>query len=322
MSKISVVIPVYNSEKYLRDCLESVKKQTFEDFEVLLINDGSTDSSGKICDDYAKKDSRIKVFHKKNEGVSIARNLGVENAKSEWICFVDSDDTILEDHLENFNLNADLNCDIVFQNFLVKNKNNNLENISSGNYTKESFLKSFKIYPLSPWSKLYKKFFILNHNVFFDPDFFYGEDSLFNIKYLCYVDQIKVISNETYIYRDTPSSLSKKKLGDYNKNLKFFIQLNGELTVLTNGNDIIRLNALLIPQEKLLKALFLDLTFSEKERFQKFNRLLKEYKKEFLYYFKHKGRKFKIFTILLENNQWLLLFKLYQFIWRLFRKKG
>lgn len=79
--KISVIIPVYNTENYLRECLDSILAQTFTDFEVLLINDGSTDASGKICDEYAKKDKRIKVFHKKNGGVSSARNLGFGQCK-------------------------------------------------------------------------------------------------------------------------------------------------------------------------------------------------------------------------------------------------
>src|SRR5690606_22590995 len=100
MPKVSVIIPVYNTENYLRECLDSILAQTFTDFEVLLINDGSTDSSGKICDEYAEKDSRIKVFHKENGGVSSARNLGLDNAKGEWICFVDSDDEILQDALQ------------------------------------------------------------------------------------------------------------------------------------------------------------------------------------------------------------------------------
>ena len=92
--KISIIIPVYNVEFYLTDCIESLRSQVYKDFEVLLINDGSFDSSGKICDEYAIKDERIRVFHKKNEGVSSARNLGLIEAKGEWICFVDSDDWI------------------------------------------------------------------------------------------------------------------------------------------------------------------------------------------------------------------------------------
>ncbi|MEG1313359.1 MAG: glycosyltransferase, partial [Bacilli bacterium] len=92
--KLSIIVPVYNVDKYINKCIESILAQTFTDFELLLVNDGSLDSSGSICDEYEKKDSRIKVFHKENGGVSSARNLGLENARGEWIAFVDGDDWI------------------------------------------------------------------------------------------------------------------------------------------------------------------------------------------------------------------------------------
>lgn len=97
--KISVIVPVYKAEAYLHRCVDSLLAQTFHDFEVLLIDDGSPDRSGEICDEYARQDSRIRVFHKENGGVSSARNLGLDNAKGEWICFVDSDDWVSEDFL-------------------------------------------------------------------------------------------------------------------------------------------------------------------------------------------------------------------------------
>ena len=95
MPKISVIVPVYNTEKYLRRCIDSVLAQTYQDFELLLIDDGSKDSSGAICDEYAEKDTRVRVFHKENGGVSSARNLGLDNAKGEWVTFIDSDDYFL-----------------------------------------------------------------------------------------------------------------------------------------------------------------------------------------------------------------------------------
>ena len=89
MYKVSVIISVYNVEKYLPRCIESVLNQENIDLEVLLINDGSTDSSGEICDEYARNDHRIRVFHQENSGVSSARNKGINNAAGDWICFVD-----------------------------------------------------------------------------------------------------------------------------------------------------------------------------------------------------------------------------------------
>ena len=94
---VSVIVPVYNSSQYLHRCIDSILYQSFNDFEVLLIDDGSIDNSGEICDEYAVKDSRVRVFHKENGGVSSARNVGLGNAVGEWVTFVDSDDWIDQD---------------------------------------------------------------------------------------------------------------------------------------------------------------------------------------------------------------------------------
>lgn len=106
--KISVIIPIYNSEEYLDDCIKSVLAQNYTNFELLLINDGSTDSSGKICDEYALTDTRIKVFHQENAGVSATRNLGIQESIGEWLCFIDSDDTVNNKYLSDFILGRQL----------------------------------------------------------------------------------------------------------------------------------------------------------------------------------------------------------------------
>ena len=97
---ISIIIPVYNTEAYLPACMDSILSQSFTDFEVLLVDDGSKDGSGVICDGYAAKDSRVRVLHKENGGVSLARNLALEQARGEWICFIDSDDRLVSNGLK------------------------------------------------------------------------------------------------------------------------------------------------------------------------------------------------------------------------------
>ncbi len=100
MKLISVIVPVYKAERYLGECVDSILNQTYESFELILVDDGSPDNSGKICDEYAKKDERVKVIHKENGGVSSARNTGIDNAKGEYITFVDSDDVVDRQYLE------------------------------------------------------------------------------------------------------------------------------------------------------------------------------------------------------------------------------
>ena len=127
---ISIIVPIYNVEKYLKKCIDSIINQTYKNLEIILVDDGSPDNCGKICDEYAKKDNRIKVIHKENGGVSSARNVGVENATGEYIGFVDSDDYIEKDMYEVLinNLKKE-NADIsiisnyeVYKNKIIENK--------------------------------------------------------------------------------------------------------------------------------------------------------------------------------------------------------
>lgn len=113
--KISVIVPVFNTEKYLHRCIDSILSQTFTDFELLLIDDGSMDASGAICDEYAKKDTRVRTFHKENGGVSSARNLGLDEAKGEWITFADSDDWVGADWLEIYEPYLEKNDTLIAQ---------------------------------------------------------------------------------------------------------------------------------------------------------------------------------------------------------------
>lgn len=123
--KISVIIPVYNVESYLSKCIDSILCQTYTDFELLLVDDGSSDASGKICDMYKENDNRIRVFHKKNEGVSKARNLALNNALGEFVIFVDSDDWI-EPNTFELVLNQLENFDILFFDIIWHYEDNSI----------------------------------------------------------------------------------------------------------------------------------------------------------------------------------------------------
>lgn len=207
MPIISVIVPVYNVEKFICRCIDSILAQTFTDWELILIDDGSKDASGRICDEYAAKVERIRVFHKENGGVSSARNLGLDHARGEWITFIDSDDYIEENFLKSFegNLDADL---IIGSAVSLDNEKGTFEVVSSpseGLYifpsTISSSLFSKSIFH-SPWGKLFRKECI--GNLRFDTKMKTGEDTHFVFCFLGRIKRIRVLSslsNENrYVY--------------------------------------------------------------------------------------------------------------------------
>ena len=132
---VSVIIPVYNVENYLQKCLDSCFSQTYANIEVVAINDGSTDTSGEVLDEYAANESRLKVFHQQNKGVVYARELGVTNSKGEYICFVDSDDFIEKDMISNLlQIALDDDCDIVSRDFCIYDDKTKSKAIQKNSY--------------------------------------------------------------------------------------------------------------------------------------------------------------------------------------------
>ncbi len=200
---ISVIVPVYNTEKYLSDCIDSLLKQTYQNLELILVDDGSTDHSGRICDEYSLKDERIKVIHKKNEGVSSARNLGLQNCNGKYIAFVDSDDFVTKNYLELLcqnllNYKADISiCNSSFTRYKCKSGIVVCDN--QLNHCKYTFL-------YYTWGKLFSK--QLLENVYFDTDLTIGEDSYFIAQLLKRSKYIYYDSTIAYIYRQNPTSLT------------------------------------------------------------------------------------------------------------------
>lgn len=213
--KISIIIPIYKVEQYLSRCIDSVLLQTFTDFELLLIDDGSPDNSGNICDEYAQKDNRIKVFHKENGGVSSARNLGIINAQGEFICFVDSDDWLGNNYLINFISQLDEKYDLLIQGFIIYNETTQRE-------VKVSFdsieLTSDKVVILLEnkrnvhngfiWHRIFRRSIILNNGIFFKEGLSFAEDGLFFYQYIKYVKSTLLISSIGYYYRIRKGSLT------------------------------------------------------------------------------------------------------------------
>ncbi|MBR4996071.1 MAG: glycosyltransferase family 2 protein [Alistipes sp.] len=213
--KISVIIPVYNTEKYLPHCIDSILAQTYTDFELLLIDDGSKDSSGVICDEYATKDSRVRVFHKENGGVSSARNWGLDNANGEWITFVDSDDYLNIEAIEQMLSNKGEDLVVCsYQEFGIDNRINKLDDTC---YNRTSIIPKLgelmsNVAFMTPWGKLFKMDLIKSYNLRFAKDISFGEDTLFVYKYLLYTKSFMTQSNVVYRYRKTGSGLSSQVL--------------------------------------------------------------------------------------------------------------
>ena len=204
-NNISIIIPVYNSEKYLSKCLNSVILQTWNNIEIVLVDDGSQDGSSEICDEYAKQDKRIIVIHKENGGVSSARNRGIEVCTGDYILFVDSDDFLSEDYIESFFKYGDINNTIVIEGCTVhENNKTRYYRIIEKQYGKADFSNAISDNELfkhgSPYGKLYISSIIKENNIRFIESIHNYEDLLFFLEYLEYIDIIKLSSDVGYHY--------------------------------------------------------------------------------------------------------------------------
>lgn len=208
--KISIIVPVYNVEEYLPYSIECILVQTFKDFELLLINDGSSDNSGKICIEYALKDARIRVFSKENEGVSSARNLGLDNANGEWVLFVDADDGLKPFYLERL-MNYD-SYDLVIgghkefgdyneDRFIVQENMVNLKITSTEILDFNQTYHSQNVIFYYSWGKMFRAEIIRKNNLRFDLKMRLAEDSCFIIDFLRYSERIILVPHNDYMYR-------------------------------------------------------------------------------------------------------------------------
>lgn len=217
--KFSIIVPVYNVEKYLPKCLDSLVNQTYSNIEIICINDGSTYSSLKILEEYAKKDNRIKIINQENQGVSVARNEGIDNAIGDYILFVDADDwieintcDILNKKIEKNNLDL-----IIFNAYIAKNSQcyfgfrSNKENIMYSNM----------------WSICYNREFLNINNIHFPQNIKIAEDHIFRLQAITMANKISIIDEFLYYYladRENSSSKIKTVIQDDIKSYKYTVQ--------------------------------------------------------------------------------------------------
>ena len=205
---VSIIVPVYNVEKYIKKCVESLMCQDYKSIEIILVDDGSHDSSGTIIDNLAERDDRIVVIHKENGGVSSARNVGLEKATGEYVLFVDGDDWVDVEYVSYF-----MNLLISTKTAVGMNKNNYTV-VNQKTSLKEYMVDSEKVIEwlylgdvfVAVWNKIYNKAFLDKYNIRFDESIWYGEGMLFNIVCLQYVDKVSI--GEKCVYHQTPNPQS------------------------------------------------------------------------------------------------------------------
>lgn len=233
----SIIIPVYNAEKTLRRCLDSVKQQIYTDFEVIMVNDGSSDESEHICQQYANQDHRFKYIYQNNLGVSMARNKGLDVSSGEFIVFLDSDDSYEKEYLKEFSILIRNYPDYSsywcgYNSIIVKNNQKRIitydkEGITSINKKHVMYLHE-KVLDAFPVNKVFRKDIIDKYNIRMNPQLSLGEDLLFNFEYLNYSEnEILVLNKPLYnYYIENEDSLDRK----YRENmLQIYKVLNDEL---------------------------------------------------------------------------------------------
>lgn len=215
--KVSIIVPVYNAEKTLKECVNSLIKQTYSNIEIILVNDGSKDNSLKICKEFAEKDSRIIVIDKLNGGVSSARNAGLDIASGEYVMFCDSDDWVnihwCEELYNNYIPDSLLMCDMDKKN---KYDENDIfakfdDQIELDRVNKGKFLQYYEFGIGVPWNKIFSSGIINKYHIRFPVELSLGEDLAFVIDYLCSLSgNIHILHKKIYYYRNIPNvSLSK-----------------------------------------------------------------------------------------------------------------
>ena len=232
----SIIVPVYNSSAHLHRCVDSIIHQTIIDFELLLIDDGSNDDSGTICDEYAKLDARIKAIHKINGGVSSARNLGITQSTGDWIAFVDSDDYVDTTFLENFSYGFAENVDLIIQGFYYHDLKQGVilecefdNNEVNDNIELIKFFESKDIVHNGfIWHRAFKSSIIKNNNITFPEGIHYGEDGIFFFRYLNHNSTTKFIDKGAYhyiLYNDGCSLTSKASKLQFSKKIITLIEI-------------------------------------------------------------------------------------------------
>jgi len=335
--KVSIIVPTYNVEKYVYHCLDSLINQTLDDIEIIIVDDGSKDQSGKICDDYAKKDKRIRVIHQTNKGLGFSRNSGIEEAKGEYIGFVDSDDIVSLDMFEVLYKNAKKeNADISYCNYKKFLRNNEVPKINNGKeYLKiwvgkeevrQYMLDRIGMPPESKKDNLYgasvccgifsRKLFENGKHRFISEREFISEDMIFDIDVIPQCNKIIHTNRQLYYYRYNPSSLTTVYKSDrFQKNIilykEMYRRLNNVFSMEECFNSMSRYlltvtRIAIMQEQRFLKQNGREKAIANIKRICRNQELQKVLEK---YNYKKLPLKYALFCFLEKKNAaWLLLF--------------
>lgn len=267
---ISVVIPVYNTDPYLEKCLESVVNQTYQNLQVIIINDGSTDNSAEICQKFSEKDDRIEFINKQNEGVSIARNIGIEKSKGEWIYFLDSDDFLDLNAFEYLiNIAKSSKTDVIqfgarlIQDGKVANKKSPTKTETYGNL--KLFLDKNHIKPYSMWLHFMRLELILTNQIRCNEALKHYEDGLFMYNFFAHSEQITTIENIFYNQVLSPNSTSRSPINA--KVVYDSLELVSQMCILARKHN--KINDLKKEINVLTKHIFMNIAYlKERSEYQ------------------------------------------------------
>lgn len=223
---ITIIIPIYNAAKFLTDCLNSILIQDETNWEAILVNDGSTDESAEICHSYVEKDARFRYYYQPNNGVSSARNKGLQSANGEWIMFLDSDDSLPQHALRKLVVSLDNDIDLIIGGYELYDQDGTLlygieDRVSEILDRDSAILMMYKPkyynYLGFICAKVFKSSIIRNNNLAFNPDIIFNEDRLFTTQYLAYSNRILLLTEPVYNYLQHPNSATSTREKGFNE---------------------------------------------------------------------------------------------------------